>query len=261
MILGIKNNTINFQSLNWNEKINHPNGIEYRLQTDGEDYFYRYTINKPNGIISDLKQCKKDLGWITRINEALEFIKGSRKFLDEKIYGIIGTGGFTTVFDIGDGRVLKISKENPFEYRKYNPKFDIPLIGGVEHYKGIYGYIQKKADTENVGLKNVCAVKRKMKRAGYTSSRDFGTHRIDQVGVYQGKSFLLDSRCAVKRNNFITRFTRRFEEIFTLKRVWQAKRMEDVMDNPPMHMDEKPLPNYTLKEAFMRIKKVIKSWK
>ena len=79
--------------------------------------------------------------------------------------------------------------------------------------------------------------------------------------MYKGKSFLLDSRCAVKRNNFITRFTRRFEEIFTLKRVWQAKRMEDVMDNPPMHMDEKPLPNYTLKEAFMRIKKVIKSWK
>ena len=252
---------INFKALKWNEKVNHPNGVEYRLWEDGEDYFCKYTITKPKGMISDLEQCKKDLGWASRINTALKFIKGSKKFLDEKIYGIIGTGGLTTVFDIGDDRVLKISEENPFEYRKYNPKFDIPLVGEVEHFDGIYGYIQKKADTENVGLKNVLSVKRKMKRAGYTSSQDFGMHRVDQVGVYKGKSLLLDSRCAVRRNNFITRFTRWFKDNFNFKRVYYAYRIEDIMDRPPTHIEEKPLPNYTLKEAFGRIKKVIKSWK
>ena len=252
---------INFKALKWNEKVNHPNGVEYRLWEDGEDYFCKYTINKPNGIVSDLEQCKKDLGWSFRIDKALKFIQGSKKFLDENIYGIIGTGGLTTVFDIGNDRVLKISEENPFEYRKYNPKFDIPLIGEVEYFDGIYGYIQKKADTDNVGLKNVLAVKRKMKRAGYTSSQDFGMHRVDQVGIYKGKSFLLDSRCAVKRNNFITRFTRWFENNFNFQRVYYVQKIEDIIDKPPAHIEEKPLPNYTLKEAFMRIKKVIKSRK
>ena len=260
MIPSVKK-TINFKALQNKEKKYYPNGVEYRINMDGEDYFYKYTINKPNGILEDLKQCKRDLGWITRINKALRFVEGSKKFLDEKIYGIVGTGGLTTVFDIGNERVLKISEENPFEYRKYNPKFDIPLIGKVEQYKGFYGYIQKKADTENVGLKNVLAVKRKMKKAGFTSSLDFGSHRTDQVGIYKGKSFLLDSRCAIKRNNFITRFTNWFENNFNFKRICIAQRIEDVMDKLPVHIEEKPLPDYTFKEAFMRIKKVIKSWK
>lgn len=86
MILPFNNNIKNCL---WNEKIKHPNGIEYRNWVDGEDYFYRYTINNPNGIISDLEQCKRDLGWKKRIDNALEFIKGSQKYLDEKIHGII----------------------------------------------------------------------------------------------------------------------------------------------------------------------------
>ncbi len=255
MILPI-NSAVSFKSI---EKINYPNAVKYINWVDGEDSFVKYTINKPQGIILDLEQCKTDLNWKNRIDTALKFIKGSKKFCNEKINGIIGLGGLTTVFDIGNGRVLKISEENPFEYRKFNPKFDIPLIGNVEHYDGIYGYIQAKADTKNIGLKNVLAVKRKMKRAGYDSSADFGNHRTDQVGIYNGKSYLLDSRCAVKRNNFITRFTRWFEKHFN--RVIIARSIDDIIDMPMEHINEKPLPNYTFNEAFSRIKKVIKTWK
>lgn len=42
MILPFNNNIKNCL---WNEKIKHPNGIEYRNWVDGEDYFYRYTIS------------------------------------------------------------------------------------------------------------------------------------------------------------------------------------------------------------------------
>ncbi len=244
------------------EKITYPNGVQYRNWIDGEDYFVKYTIKQPHGIVEDLKQCLKDLHWERRIEPALTLVENGKKFLNEKIFGIIGTGALTTVFDIGDGRVLKISQENPFEYRKYNPKFDVPLLSNVEEHEGIFGYIQAKANTEDVRTPNVLSVQRKMKRAGFAPSRDFATHRLDQIGIYKGESVLLDSRCAVPQNNRLTRFAKWFEKYFTLKRVIILQPISESMNfEPPKHIDEAPLPNYTKKEAWAVIKKVIKSWK
>ena len=254
-----KVNGISFKGSYWNEKIKYPNGIEYLNWVDGEDYFCKYMIDNPNGIISDLEQCKKDFKWTKRIDKSIEFIQGSRKFLNERIFGIVGLSHLTTVFDIGNDRVLKISEENPFEYRKHNPKFDIPLIGTVEEYNGFYGYIQRKADTSNIGLNNVLEVKRKMRKAGFIPSADFSDYRIDQIGVYNGESFLLDSRCAVKQNNLLTRFTKWFEYNFNQEIILISPDLD--ADVEIKHVDEKPLPNYTIKEAYARIKKVIRSWK
>lgn len=249
---------VSFTGVNWNQKIEHPNAIEYVNWSDGEDYFCKYTINKPAGIINDLEQCRYDLKWNERFDMALKFIKGSGKFLNEKIYGISGVGAAAVAFDIGGDRVLKISDENPFEFREYNPKFDIPLLSKVEHYDGIYGYIQAKAETDGVGLKDVLRVQRKMKREGFAPSVDFNIWRTEQVGRYNGKSYLLDSRCAVRQNNLLTRFTRWFDRSFN--RVIIVHKVGDDI-SPPCHVNETPPPNLSPREAWKIIKKVLKSWK
>ena len=234
-------------------------GKYYYTLYDGEEFFRKYTLNTPSGIIHDLENICEDMSWSKKSNPIIEFIKKSKKFLNEKIYGIAGFGGLTTVFDIGQERVLKISKENPFEYRKYNKRFDIPLLSGVESCGGLYGYVQAKADTENITLKDVLKVKRKMKRAGYMPSNDFGNHRTDQVGRYKGKPYLLDSRCAVKQYDFKTRFAKWFYRHFnTSPTVLVAKVIS--FDEPIKHVHETPPPNFTKQEAKNLIKKAIKSW-
>ena len=236
-----------------------PNGKEFYNALDGEEWIHHYKITKPQGIISDLKQCEEDLDLSRRLKGYAEFVDNTKIFKNEKIYGISGFGGLTTVFDIGEDRVLKISKENPFEYRKYNPKFDIPLKSDIVHYGDLYGYIQQKADTENITVNNVLKVKRKMKRAGYTSSNDFSNYRTEQVGTYNGKSYLLDSRCAITRNDRKTRFADWFKMWFDRSPLI-AIRIDDIIDAPPTHIDETPKANYTKKEARKVIKDVLKSW-
>ena len=98
-----------------------------------------------------------------------------------------------------------------------------------------------------------------MRKAGFIPSADFSDYRIDQIGVYNGESFLLDSRCAVKQNNLLTRFTKWFEYNFNQEIILISTDLD--ADVEIKHVDEKPLPNYTIKEAYVRIKKVIRSWK
>jgi len=258
MKISLQSKPIPFTGVNWNEKIEHSNAVEYKIWCDGEDSFCKYTINKPAGIIDDLEQCRNDLKWNKRFDNALKFIKGSGKFLNEKIYGIPGVGAAAIAFDIGDNRVLKISNENPFEFREYNPKFDIPLLSKVEHYDGIYGYIQAKAETDNVKLLDVLRVQRKMKRAGFVPSCDFNVWRTEQVGRYNGKNYLLDSRCAVRKNNLLTRFTKWFDRMFN-RVIILHEIGEDF--SPSVHVNEAPLPDLAPREAWKIIKKVIKSWK
>ncbi len=219
---------------------------------------YLFKVDKPNGIVEDLRFLKDTTTYKRRMETSLKFIEGSMKFLDEKIYGILGLGGLTTVFDIGNNRVLKISKENPFEYRNYNPKFDVPLLSKVEEYDGIFGCIQARAEIDNVKKEDVIDVKQRMKSAGFIPSNDFDNWRTEQVGIYEGRSVLLDSRCAVKQNNLFTRFIKWFDQNYNMKiPVYRPNKIDF---NVYVHVDETPPPNYTLKEGWEIIKNVIKSW-
>lgn len=236
------------------------NGKEFSTVCDGEEFFHHYIIDEPKGILTDLEQCINDLKFEKKLRPVINFINESGKFINEKIYGIAGFGGLTSVFDIGNDRVLKISEENPFEYRKHNPKFDIPLLSQIEHYGNMYGYIQQKADTENVNIFDVQNVKRKMKKQGFTPSDDFSSWRIDQVGRLNGSSYLLDSRCAIPRNNRKTRFVQWFKKWFDRTPI-VLHPIEEITDLPPVHVNEKPKPNYNKQEAIKIIKDVLSSWK
>ncbi|MBO7673056.1 hypothetical protein J6S88_06585 [bacterium] len=239
---------------------NFPNGRRYYIWLDGDDYFRHYEIIKPNGMVEDLKQCRKDLQLDKRLNPIIEFIEKSKFFINEKIYGIVGFGGLTTVFDIGDGRVLKISEENPFEFRNYNPKFDIPLLSDVKSNGKYYAYIQRAAETEGVSTANVLKVKQKMRRQGYTPSRDFSNWRTEQVGILNGRSYLLDSRCAIPMNDKRTRFADWFKKWYDRSPLIAIKVSDMDIDIPVKHVDETPKANYTKAEARKIIKNVLESW-
>lgn len=257
------NSHINF-TRNWNQKFELPNGTKYSYFDGDDECFDSYTIRRPSCIIDDLNKCKKDLRADLskhRLEQAIDFVESTGKYLNEKIYGITGVGGFTTTFDIGDNRVLKISKENPLEYRDHQPKFDIPLLSPIYKHNDTYAYIQAKADVQNNTRLDVLKVKLKMKKAGFISSNDFATNRTEQVGRYNGRSYLLDYRCAMKRNNTLTRFTEWFQNHFDKRRrVIQLIPIEDIMNATLEHIDETPKPNYKKKEAIGIIKKVIRSW-
>ena len=151
---------------------------------------------------------------------------------------------------------MKISSQDPFKYREYNPKFDIPLLSPVYKYNDMYGYVQAKANRQT-SLLDVLSVKIRMKEEGYKSV-DFKYHPKAQVGIYNGKSYLLDSRCAVKQNNLKTRFVEwLFKHLYKGKKGYNAR-----ANNPtiPIYAFDHPQPNYSQKEAYSIVKNIVKSW-
>lgn len=108
--------------------------------------FDRYELNKAEEILTGVEHYLYDYPVVENGPSVIEFLKGSKRFLDEKIFSLMGKGRFSFALDIGNGRVLKISSQNPFEYRKHNSRFDIPLLSEIYRYGNMYGYIQAKAD-------------------------------------------------------------------------------------------------------------------
>ena len=218
--------------------------------------FDRYELSEPQGILEDLKHWKYDCPKSSSQQKVIDFVRDSKVFLDEKIFAFVGNGFYSSVFDIGGNRVLKISEQNPFEYREYNPKFDIPLLSPIHKYGDMYGYIQAKADRQAT-LSDVLSVKKRMRKAGYKAV-DFKYHPEEQVGIYNGRSYLLDSRCAVKQNNLKTRFAEwLFKHFYKGKKAYNAR-----ANNPaaPIYLFDRPFANYSRKEVFAIIKNIIKSW-
>ena len=72
------------------------------------------------------------------------------KDIDNSVTDIHNNGGLTVVFDIPNNEILKVSLENPLEYREHNPEFDIPFLTPVEKYGKTYIVKQPKADTKNI---------------------------------------------------------------------------------------------------------------
>lgn len=248
-------NCINQNTFKSLEVTEFPNGTRYVDWDSTEDTFLHYDIKKPQGIIADLEQCLNDVGYLTTtIKRTIDLVKNTKSFLNEKIFGIMGYGWHAVVFDIGGGRVLKISDENPFEYREYNPKFDIPLLSKVVQFGKLFGYIQQKADNKNVTVDDVEKVINEMKKEGFIPSDDFHKYKRCQVGIYNGKSYLLDSRCAMPniKLSIITKATDSFIKHFDRT----PKKPEPEYEL----IDETPKFNYTWAEIKNIVKKVLASW-
>ena len=82
-------------------------------------------------------------------------------FKESDIIGVIGQGGLSTIFDLGNNEVLKCSLENPLEFRNHNSKFDIPFLSHVEQVGNTFFIKEVKADTTNITIEDCESVIKK----------------------------------------------------------------------------------------------------
>lgn len=207
----INNNmsNINFGIKGWDIKSSSPNADYYYKGSQKPNCFIGCEFKEPVNIKKGLEQIWNDTSLNHRIKNAREVVETINKYKDFKLYGITGIGSTTTTFDIGDEKVLKVSLENPYQFREYEPKFDIPLIDKVEKIGNkLFAYIQAKADMDKTVEKDVIEVINRIKEAGYEPTLDLHPSKLEQVGWYNGKPWLVDVRCAVTKN-----FSRFFKHI------------------------------------------------
>lgn len=185
------------------------------------------------------------------------------KIKESEIKSILNNGGLSLIFNTGDDTVLKCSLENPLEFRKHNPNFDIPFLSPVEQVGKVFFVKEAKADTKDITTKDCEEVIKKIKAAGYEPSKDFDKYRPWQVGRYNGICYLLDTRCAIPRPNLFSRFVYDFCERH--KRIIEIQRLEpeDILKMEKeeeeliekfgpkvIHIDETPRKNLTFSEGI-----------
>lgn len=192
--------------------------------------------------------------WHINLQKCVEiYLQKNKDISKADIKGFAGHGGLTTVFDLGHKGVLKCSKENPLEFRKHNPEFDIPFTSPVIKIRDFYIVRQPKAETSSVTQKDCIDVISRMSKEGFEPSLDFDKYRTNQVGFYNGKAYLLDTRCAMPKPDKFSLEVYEFCE--RNKRVFYANKI-DVEDFS--HIDETPRANLSVKEARKMIGKIIK---
>lgn len=127
------------------------------------------------------------------------FIKNNRQFKDKKSSGIFMPGRTSIAVEMTNGEVLKLSRRNPFHAREHSSDFDLPLLSAIEKYteNGVdyYAYIQARADMSATKETHVKEVIKKIRQNGFCPD-DIWPKRTDQVGIYKGKPYLVDSECA-----------------------------------------------------------------
>lgn len=169
------------------------------------------------------------------------------------IQGFAGHGGLSTIFDLGEKGVLKCSQENPLEFRNHNAEFDIPFTSPVVKINDFYIVQEPKAETTSVTQMDCIDVIKRMSNEGFEPSLDFDKTKTRQVGFYNGRPYLLDTRCALpKPDKFsleIYNFCDRNRRVF-------YPRETDLKDFG--HIVERPRANLSIKEAGKMVKKIIK---
>lgn len=207
--------------------------------------FYRHT---------PIQFCaKQKLSYLREFPNLQDYIDSGR-VSESEIKGVAGRGGLSVVLDLGD-EVLKCSYENPLEFRKHNPSFDIPFLSPVEKFGENYFVREPKADTKSVTKEDCKDVIRRLFEAGFEPSNDFDQYGLRQVGIYKGKSYLLDTRCAVPQPNRFSRFVYDFCQVNI--RVLVSRKV-DPMDFSFEHIDETPRPNLSLRKGLDKIFNMMK---
>lgn len=199
------------------------------------------------------------------------YLSKSKNLSEFDIKGILDQGGLSIVFDLGGKGCLKCSLENPLEFREHNGNFDIPFLSSVEKINDTYIVQEVKADTSNVTQDDCIRVINEIKKAGYEISQDFDEYKTRQVGKYDGKPYLLDTRCAVPKPNkwseFIYKFYRDYNRIHKLKRMSpeaiaeEERKMSELAKKygPKVyHIVELPRRNISFQEGLNVIIKVLK---
>lgn len=193
------------------------------------------------------------------------YFASSKKLKESDIKGVLGYGGLSVVFDLGEKGALKCSLENPLEYRKHNPAFDIPFLAPVEKRNKTYIVHTVKADTKNVTIEDCKDVIRRIKESGFELSRDLDEYKVNQVGIFEGKSYLLDSRCAMPCPNAFSRFV--YDFCNTHRRVFKAQpiysleeecKLVEKFGPQVLHIDETPRKNLGFIEGVSNMLGIIR---
>ncbi len=203
------------------------------------------------------------------IPDLFKYIKETGKVKIEDIKGIVDYGGLSVIFDLGDD-VLKASLENPLEFRVHNSAIDIPFLSPVEKYGKTYFVREAKADIGHVSRKDCCNVIKRLRKFGLEPSCDLNIYKTWQVGLFQGKPYLLDTRCARPRPNRFSRFIYDFRKFNTgvirilranaeaiAKRDEQIKKRVALFGPRILHLDETPRPNLSFKRGVAIIRGVM----
>lgn len=204
------------------------------------------------GFHNHIMFCGAKPSYLIKMPDIQQYIDAGR-INEADIKGIAGQGGLSVVLDLGD-EVLKCSYENPLEFRKHNPAFDIPFLSPVEKFGRTYFVKEAKADIKNVTENDCIDVINRIYNAGLETSRDFSQYRTEQVGIYNGKPYLIDTRCAVPQPDRFSRFVYDFCSIN--KRVYFSNNMDEFCFE---HIDETPRPNLSFKKGLAKMWEIIKT--
>lgn len=203
------------------------------------------------------------------IPDLLDYIAITGKVNENDIKGIAGHSGLSIVFDLGD-EVLKGSLENPLEFRNHNPEIDIPFLSSVEKIGKTYFVKEAKADTKNVSKEDCIDIIKRLKKLELEPSSDLDIYKTWQIGKYQGKTYILDTRCAVPRPNRFSRFIYDFKIFNSMvskgfycsaealrKEEQRERKLVELFGSQILHLDETPRPNLSLKRGFTIMRGVI----
>lgn len=205
------------------------------------------------GFHNHIMFCGAKPSYLIKMPDIQQYIDSGR-IKETDIKGVAGQGGLSVVLDLGDD-VLKCSYENPLEFRTHNPSFDIPFLSPVEKFGRTYFVREPKADIKSVTRDDCADVIKRLFMAGCEPSRDFNEHRLQQVGIYNGKPYLLDTRCAVPQPNRFSRFVYDFCSIN--RRVFFVRNV-DSTDFTFEHIEETPRPNLSLRKGLAKMWTVMK---
>ncbi|MCM1339083.1 MAG: hypothetical protein NC191_05380 [Muribaculaceae bacterium] len=207
-----------------------------------DDFYSRYQKGYTAPFHKDLRAC---------LDVYLEENKDIKK---SDIKGFAGHGGLSTVFDLGEKGVLKCSQENFLEYRRHNPEFDIPFSSPVVKINNFYFVRQPKADISSVTQEDCVDVIKRMSKEGFEPSFDFDKSKTRQVGIYNGRAYLLDTRCALPKPDKFSLDV--YDFCARNKRVFYSCKKSDIEDF--VHVSEIPRANLTVREAKRMILTIMK---
>lgn len=187
------------------------------------------------------------------------------KDIDDSVININKCEGLTMFFEIPNNEIIKVSLENPLEYRKHRPEFDIPFLSPVEKYGKTYIVKQPKADIESITHEHYKDVVKRIYSHGCELSTD--GYKYEQYGLYNGKAYLIDTRCAMPMPNIYTMLIdilcKKINKCYVFVNQEQAKyEKEEGIKNKGYfyyHKDETPRKSLNFKGGIIKLFYTIKN--
>lgn len=199
------------------------------------------------------------------LSEGVKLYFEANQEIDDSVKNFHECGGLTLFFDMPNDEILKVSLENPLEYRKHCPEFDIPFLSPVEKYGKTYIVKQPKADTKGITHEHFKDVTKRIYSHGCELSRD--GNKYEQYGIYNGKAYLIDTRCAMPMPNLYTiiidNICKKINKcyVWVSEKQWEAEKAHAYMEKGYLsyHVDETPRKSLKFKDGLIKLFQTVKN--